>query len=172
MDIEHLLKRLEAVILEGRKVPGTEYRMVDAKRCFLLIDQMVLAIPEEVKRARQIENERDKILENARQEAERTRDIAEDEVLRLTDQNNIVLVSQNRARNIEDKARQEADRLKLDADTYAIDSLRRLSNEIEKLLTTTYNGIESLEKARNSLKTQVQSNQDREMSSDGSVTAG
>jgi hypothetical protein len=156
VDIEHLLKRLEAVILEGRKVPGTEYRVVDAKRCFSLIDQMVLSIPEEVKRSKNIEAERDRILESARREAERTREIAEDEVMRVTDQHNIVLVAQNRARNLEERARQEADRLKLDADTYSIDTLRRLSNELEHLLALANNGVADLERDRTAMKKRLQ----------------
>lgn len=157
MDIEHLLKRLEAVILEGRKVPGTEYRVVDAKRCFSLIDQMVLSIPEEVKRSRALEAERDQILENARREAARTREIAEEEVMRMTDQHNIVLVAQNRARHMEERSRQEADRLKLDADTYSIDTLRRLSNELEHLLALANNGVADLERDRNAIKQRLQS---------------
>ncbi|MCW1969054.1 MAG: hypothetical protein KIH69_013165 [Anaerolineae bacterium] len=157
MDIEHLLKRLEAVILEGRKVPGTEYRVVDAKRCFSLIDQMVLSIPEEVKRSRSLEAERDHILENARREAARTREIAEEEVMRMTEQHNIVLVAQNRARNLEERARQEADRLKLDADTYSIDALRRLSNELEQLLALANNGVADLERDRTAIKQRLQS---------------
>ena len=76
MDIQHLLGRLEAILLEARRVPGTKMKLVDADRCFQLIDQMVLAIPEEIKKAQRIQQEHDRIIAQAKEEAERIKEMA------------------------------------------------------------------------------------------------
>ena len=84
MDIQHLLGRLEAILLEARKVPGMKgMKLVDADRCFQLIDQMVLAIPEEIKKAQRIQQEHDRILAQAREEGDRIRVMAHEEATSL-----------------------------------------------------------------------------------------
>ena len=65
MDIQHLLERLEAVLMDSRKVPGTKMKLVDTERCFHLIDQMVLAIPEEIKKAQRIQQDHERIIAQA-----------------------------------------------------------------------------------------------------------
>jgi Na+-translocating ferredoxin:NAD+ oxidoreductase RnfC subunit len=121
---------------------------VDAQKCFQLIDQMVLAIPEEIKRAQSIEQERDRIIAQAREEGERIRALAQDEAARMADHANIMQLAQSRAVHIEERARQEAARLRIDADTYAIDTLKQLSAEFERLITSAHNGIAKLEHSR------------------------
>ncbi len=134
--------------MEGRRVPGTQLRMVDAQRCFQLIDQMVLAIPEEIKKAQQTELERDRILAQSREEADRVRGMAHEDARRVAEQSNITMLAQQRAQQIEDRAHREAERMRLDADTYAIDTLRRFSEEMEKLSATATNGVTKLEESR------------------------
>jgi hypothetical protein len=148
MDLQHLLQRLESIIMEGRRVPGTQLRMVDAQRCFQLIDQMVLAIPEEIKKAQQTESERDRILAQSREEAERVRQMAHEDARRVAEGSNITMLAQQRAAQIEDRAHREAERMKLDADTYAMDTLRRFAEELDKLSNTATNGISRLEESR------------------------
>jgi hypothetical protein len=148
MDLQHLLQRLETIIMEGKRVPGTQLRVVDAQRCFQLIDQMVIAIPEEIRKAQQTEQERDRIIAQSREEAERIRILAQEDASRMADQTSIIAVAQQRAMQIEERARHETDRMRADADTYAIDTLRRLGEELEKLTNVANNGITKLEDAR------------------------
>src|SRR5512137_1534680 len=110
MDIQHLLGRLEAILLESRRVPGTKMRLVDADRCFQLIDQMVLAIPEEIKKAQRVEQEHDRILAQAKEEAERIRDLAREEASHLADDTAIMSIAQNRAQAVEERTHREVER--------------------------------------------------------------
>ena len=137
--------------MESRRLPGTQTRIVDAQRCFQLIDQMVLAIPEEIKKAQQIEQERDKIISQARDEAERTRNLAHDEADRLADQSSITTLAQQRAVAIEERARLEADRMRADADNYAIGTLKQLNEQLEHLAGVASNGVSKLETSRAAL---------------------
>jgi hypothetical protein len=148
MDIQHLLGRLEAILLESRRVPGTKMRLVDADRCFQLIDQMVLAIPEEIKKAQRIEQEHDRLLAQAKEEAERIRELAHEEASHLADDTAIMSIAQNRAAAIEERARREVDRMRAEADGYALDTLLRLREEVEHISVVVDNGVQNLERER------------------------
>ncbi len=145
MDIQHLLSKLEAVLLDAKKMPGTKMRLVDAERCFQLIDQMVLAIPEEIKKAQRIEQEKDRIIAQAKEEANRIRELAREEASRLADDTAVMNIARNRAEAIEERARKEAERLRAEADQYALDTLVRLRDEIAHILQVVSNGILKLE---------------------------
>lgn len=146
MDIQHLLGRLESILLESRRVPGTKMRMVDADRCFQLIDQMVLAIPEEIKKAQRVEQERDRIIAQAKEEGERIRDMARDEAAHLADDTAVMSIAQNRAEAVEERARREAERMRAEADQYALDTLRRLREELGHITVVVDNGVAKLER--------------------------
>lgn len=149
MDIQHLLGRLEAILLEARRVPGTKMKLVDADRCFQLIDQMVLAIPEEIKKAQRIQQEHDRIIAQAKEEAERIKEMAREEASHLADDTAIVAIAQNRAQAIEERARREVDRMRDEADAYALETLLRLREELDHTLKVVSNGIAKLEHDRN-----------------------
>lgn len=150
MDIQHLLGRLEAILLEARKVPGMKgMKLVDADRCFQLIDQMVLAIPEEIKKAQRIQQEHERILSQAKEEGERIRAVANEEAVSLADDTAIVTIAQNRAQAIEERARREAERMRGEADGYALDTLLRLKEELDHTLGVVTNGISKLDRDHN-----------------------
>ena len=65
MDIQHLVDRLEEVLNESSHVPLSAYLLINEERIYSIIDQMRVAIPEEVKRAN-----RDAIMATAAQRAE------------------------------------------------------------------------------------------------------
>jgi cell division septum initiation protein DivIVA len=148
MDIQHLLGRLEAVLTESKKVPGMRLKLVDTERCFQLIDQMVLAIPEEIKKAQRVMQEHDRIIAQAKEEAERIKEIARDEALRLSEDSSITQIAQNRAAAVEERARKEVERLRNEADAYAIDTLQRFKDELQHTLQVVSNGLVQLENDR------------------------
>lgn len=148
MDIQHLLGRLEAILLEARRVPGTKMKLVDADRCFQLIDQMVLAIPEEIKKAQRIQQEHDRIIAQAKEESEHIKQMARDEAASLADDTAIMSIAQSRAQSIEERARREAERMRADADGYALDTLGRLKEELDHTLGVVSNGLIKLDRER------------------------
>ncbi|MCS6773765.1 MAG: hypothetical protein RMM31_11075 [Anaerolineae bacterium] len=148
MDIQHLLSRLENILLEARRIPGTKYKLVDAERCFQIIDQMVLAIPDELKKAQRVQQEYERMIAQAQQEAERIKAEAREEAERLAETSSILSIAQARAQSIEERARREGERLRADAEQYAAETLFRLRNEIEHLLAVIDNGITKLDRDR------------------------
>jgi len=72
MDILHLVDRLEELFNESRPVWFTHSVIVDEDRLLDMIDQMRITIPEEIKKAQQLLAQRDRILAQAQEEANRT----------------------------------------------------------------------------------------------------
>src|SRR5438309_11458901 len=70
VDIQFLVERIEALVVNGRKVPMTSQVILEQAAVLDLIDQLRVAIPEEVKQARRINQESDRVLSKAREEAE------------------------------------------------------------------------------------------------------
>ena len=62
MDILQLIDRLEELFNESKAIPLTRNVMVDEDRMLDIIDQMRIAIPEEVKKAQQLLGQRDRVL--------------------------------------------------------------------------------------------------------------
>ena len=66
MDILQLIDRLEELFNESKTIPLTRNVMVDEDRMLDIIDQMRIAIPEEVKKAQQLLGQRDRVLAQRR----------------------------------------------------------------------------------------------------------
>jgi cell division septum initiation protein DivIVA len=143
MDIQHLVDRLEQTLGESRSFGG--YLFVNEDRIFNLIDQMRVAIPEEVKRANRIEAEKDRILAQAKEEAERIRGLAKAEAMELVKRDAVVASAQQRADNIIERARREADVLRNDADVYVVDSLGKMEEDLLRLLSVVRNGMRKVQ---------------------------
>jgi F0F1-type ATP synthase membrane subunit b/b' len=154
MDILHLVDRLEELVNTARQVPLTNNIMVDQDRLIDLIDQMRVSIPDEVKKAQKTLADRDKILAQAKEEAERTLMVAREERDKMLLRENVAVAAQNKAEQIIDQAKQEAEMIKGDADDYVIESLGELEAQLERTLSQARNGINVL-RARRGEKQQV-----------------
>lgn len=62
MDINELLGRLEEIINEGRAVPFSDKVLVDREKVLEVIDSIRSILPEEIKQANWIKEERNRIL--------------------------------------------------------------------------------------------------------------
>ena len=145
MDILQLIDRLEELFNQSKTIPLTRNVMVDEDRMLDIIDQMRIAIPEEVKKAQQLLGQRDRVLAQAQEEANRTLDLARQKADQLVIKDMIVVEAQRRADQILSQARAEADNIRGDADDYVIDSLHQLESELERNLNQVRNGIRTVE---------------------------
>ena len=145
MDILQLIDRLEELFNQSKTIPLTRNVMVDEDRMLDIIDQMRIAIPEEVKKAQQLLGQRDRVLAQAQEEANRTIEIARQKSEQLVAKDMIVVEAQRRADQILSQARAEADNIRGDADDYVIDSLHQLESELERNLHQVRNGIRTVE---------------------------
>ena len=148
MDIQHLVDRLEQVLSESRRLPLTAMLLVDEDQIFNIVDQMRVAIPEEVKRANRVEAEKERILAQAKEEAERIRQLAKQEASELVRRDNVTLNAEQRANSVLEHAHHEAEALRRDADIYVLDVLTKLEEDLVHSLNVVRNGVRKVQMER------------------------
>ena len=145
MDILQLIDRLEELFNESKNFPFTKNVMVDEDRMLDIIDQMRIAIPEEVKKAQQLLGQRDRVLAQAQEEANRTLEIARQKADQLVMKDMVTQEAARRADQILAQARTEAEGIRADADDYVVDSLTQLQAELERIANQVANGIRTVQ---------------------------
>ncbi|HSL30415.1 MAG TPA: hypothetical protein VK900_14545 [Anaerolineales bacterium] len=144
MDILQLIDRLEELFNESKAIPLTRNVMVDEDRMLDIIDQMRIAIPEEVKKAQQLLGQRDRVLAQAQEEANRTLELARQKAEQLVSKDMVAQEAQRRADQVLAQVHAQAEGIRADADDYVIDSLTQLQAELERITNQVNNGIRAV----------------------------
>ena len=145
MDILHLIDRLEEILNESRPIPLTHTVLVDEDKVLDLIDQMRVAIPEEVKKAQQVLAQRDRILAQAQEEANRTLALARERSEQMVEREAIVQAAQARAVDVSSQEVARIQQIQQEADNYVLETLTRLEMELDRMITQVRNGISTLQ---------------------------
>ena len=116
-----------------------------------LIDQLRVAIPEEVQAAKRINAEGERIIEKAQDEAERIVARAQEQAAFLIDERGLTQSADAQSRVIVGDAHRDADQIRRGADEYAVGVLVGLEADVTKTLESIKNGIELLDARRASL---------------------
>jgi len=105
---------------------------------------MRVAIPDEVKKAQKVTAERDRILAQAQEEANRTLVLAREKGEQMVERDAIVQSAQGRAELMTAQIIADAEQTRREADHYAIEKLTNLEMELERLINEVRNGIHVL----------------------------
>jgi vacuolar-type H+-ATPase subunit H len=163
MDILYLVDRLENLIASSRRMPLVNQIIVKESDILNIIDQMRTSVPDEIKQARRILQEKERIfaqaqtdatniMGRAREEADRT--MNREGLLKMAEERSkeIIRQAQEQAQQIHYQAAEHTEQLKADADGYAMETLRNLrdhllavENEIGRTVLSIEKGLESLE---------------------------
>jgi hypothetical protein len=152
LDIIFLLERLESQIATGTGVPGTRRVLVDRDAILDLIDQLRVAIPEEVQAAKRINAEGERILEQAHEEATRIASRAQEQAAFLISERGLAEGAEAEGRRIIAAAEAAGRDVAAGADNYANQMLLALQTEAEKALAGARKGIEVLDDRRAQLR--------------------
>jgi cell division septum initiation protein DivIVA len=139
-----LVDRLEAVINSGWRVPLTGKIQIEERDALDALDLMRTAVPEEIKQARRITQEREKILAQAQTEANRLIAQAQERVERMVADDNVRLAAEERAQDLINHARAQAREVREGADQYAMDLLYRLDEELGRINGSVRNAMEAM----------------------------
>lgn len=145
MDIQNLVERLEQELNGSFRFPLSAYLLINEDRVFNVVDQLRVAIPEEVKRANRIEAEKERILAQAKEEAERIRGLAKQEASELVKRDTVMSSAHQRAENILERARRDAEVLRQEADAYVVEVLTKLEEELLRSLSVVRNGLHKVQ---------------------------
>lgn len=110
-----------------------------------IIDQMRISIPDDIKKSQQIIAQKDRILAQAQEEANRTLALAREKSEKMIEKSDVYLAAQAKADQITEQARREASQTQLDADRYVVETLTKLEAEMNRILAQVRNGIKTLQ---------------------------
>lgn len=167
MDILHLIDRLEEIVGEARKLPVGGGVVVSRQRLIDLIDRMRVAVPKEVYDSRDVLERQEEVLRAAHEDAEIMLAEARAQIEERLKDDALVKAAKDRADEIASEAEKKAEDLLRDSerqarerldeaaeasraqmkesDTYALQTLNALEDELDRFLTTVRRGIETLE---------------------------
>ena len=145
MDIQFLVERLEALVVNARKVPMTSQIILEQLTVLDLIDQLRVAIPEEVRAARRVNQETDRVLGKARDESEQIIGAAQEQAALLLQDQSILREAELKSQEMLDRAQEKSEETMSGADQYAADVLERLESDLVKTLSIIKKSLEVLE---------------------------
>ena len=128
--------------------------MVDQNAALGLIDELRVAVPEEVRAAKRINAEGERIIEKAQDEAERVVARAQEQAAFLIDERGLTQAASAESRRIIAEAHADAERIRGGADEYAVSVLEGLEGDVSKTLQSIQNGIALLDQRRAALSGQ------------------
>ncbi|NLG50937.1 MAG: ATPase [Chloroflexi bacterium] len=148
IDILHLIDRLEDLLEHGWRLPLGNKVAIDQDMFLNIIDQMRIVIPQEIKQAREVQQERDRYVAQAHEEARRIIAQAREDAARQLDEHKLRKAADAQAEAIIQRAQQEASRIRSGADEYAEAKLKELAGNLSQLQRVIENGLDLLESRR------------------------
>ncbi len=127
--------------------------MLDQNAALGLIDELRVAVPEEVRAAKRINSEGERIIEKAQEEAERIVARAQEQAAFLIDERGLTQLADTESRRIMEESYADADKIRGGADEYAVGVLEGLEGDIQKTLLSIQKGIAMLDDRRATLMT-------------------
>ncbi len=136
-------------------MPILNRRLIDEDEVLDILDQMRIAIPEEIKAAKRVTQERERTLAQAKEEAERIVALAKEEAAQLTAEHTLAQAAQVHAEKLKQTAEGEATNIRAEADDYTAQVLSDLQTRLDELASriatlqgTVYNGLKMLNDKR------------------------
>ena len=132
----------------GKKLPLTNNVVMDQAAALDLIDQLRVAVPEEIRQAKRINQEAERILEKAQEEADRMVARAQEQAAFLIEERELTRAAEIRSREIISEGEADAEEVRRGADEYAASVLIRLEGECVKALQSIRRGLATLDERR------------------------
>jgi len=137
-----------ALVENARNVPMSRNCMIDRAEMLALLEQLRTELPNELRRAVALLEERDKILDAGQREAERMIAEAEAEHHRLVSHNEVVVSADREAARIINEARAEAQRLRDEVDEYVDTTLANFEQFLTRSLASIERGRDKMHALR------------------------
>lgn len=134
MDIMEIINLMEESIEKASVVPLSGKILIDKEEMLDFIQEMRLSYPDEVKEAKWVKDERQKILNEAEGRADSMLKTAEAKMIQMVDESEITRQAQEKADAILEDATIQASKLRTDSDQYADDVLGDVERRLEMLL--------------------------------------
>ena len=124
MNMEELLEQLDEALDAGVKLPGKRC-VVEVEKLRAIVDDIRMAMPNEIKQAKGICADRADIISNAKKEADSIKRAAEERAAQLTSQEEIVKLAHAKASEIITNAQLKSKEMRKAAQDFVDDIMRR-----------------------------------------------
>jgi len=144
MEIFTLLDELEEYLEGARTVPFTNKGIVDKEEILDIIKEIRLKLPDELKQAKWIKEERNRILVEAQKEAEGIVKEAENRIISMIDEHEITRKAYEQKAQIIETANEMSREISKGTKDYADNILEKVENVLQDALRTIENNRKEL----------------------------
>ena len=145
MEILEIIDKLEEKIDKAMNIPIINKSLMDKEELLADIEDIRLQLPEELKQARWMKEERKKIISEAQQEAESIIKAAEEKTIQMVQEHEITKKAYERATSMIDSAKDNAQETRKQTLEYCDEILYGMQQKFESL-------IETIKESRSNLK--------------------
>lgn len=145
MDVLKLLDEIEDIVEDASVIPLTGKVMVDKEEIFNIIKAIRIKLPDEIKQAEWIKEERQRILAEAQNEADTIVDEVKTHIEEMIEKDEITKLANDRANDIIKKAQNNAKEIRIGSIEYADELLKEMQDKLKDT-------IKILDENRNELK--------------------
>ena len=136
MEIEQLIDALEDKIDSCTTIPIWGRGIIDKDELLDMIQDIRMKYPDEMKQAKWVKEERQRIINDAQKEAAGIIKAAEDKIAAMVNEHDITQQAYEKANQIVDSAQKNSHEIRVGANQYADDVLRALEEELIKTAET------------------------------------
>jgi cell division septum initiation protein DivIVA len=130
-DILEIIDRLEDLVAQGSRVPWGGKIMVDEDEVLALVDHLRMAMPQEIKQARRVLQDRQKIITDAQTEADKILSVAKERAEYLMNEQGLVNEAKARSEEILRQSREHSRKSMQEVDQYAHQMLTQLERVLD-----------------------------------------
>lgn len=134
MELFNVLNELEELIESSPKVPLTRRVLVDEDRLLDYLDRIRTSLPEELRQARWVIQEREKVINDSKREAYRIMEDAEKQLEKQAVESEITRKAEEMAEEIRLRNEEVARQIKQGARDYADEILAGMEDKLNNLL--------------------------------------
>ena len=134
MEIFTLLENLEELVENSKKMPFTNKIMIDQEDILDVVKEIRLKLPEDLKQAKWVREERERILEEPKKEADDVVKEAENRIISMIDEHEITKKAYEQKNQIMEAANENSRQITQGAKEYADNILADLEGKLEKVL--------------------------------------
>lgn len=143
-DLLSLVDELDAFLSDSGRIPLTGRLVVNEQEAFELVDQLRQSIPEALRIAQRITRDREKLLQQARQEGDQLLSDSRAYAEKLTRESSIIQRAQEEADRIIEDARRIGREIRMGARDYADEIMERVEGNILRALAIVREGRQEL----------------------------
>jgi hypothetical protein len=155
VDILYLVDRLEELVGIGKRVPFSGRVMVEEEQFLALVDQLRIAVPNEIKQAQRVIKERERIISESQEEAAKILETARKRAEYFVSEQGILNEARQQSEELLRQVEERRNRSKAEIDEFALQQFNKLEEAMREGLEIIDNAVRetvaTLERAKDAI---------------------